>query len=235
MSTLRNGQTLDASRPTTSLDSDGEEMFDVSLVAGKGSFGSNNGIGYNATFSFPHGIVLSSDGSYALVLDSANHMIRKIFMSTSEVSFVAGNQTRSPGLSNGIGSNAMFGFPMGIALTSDDTSALIADTYNNMIRKIILSTSKVSLVSGEGAGSYGSNDRIGSNAMFRRLQGIIISSDDTYTFVTDSKNFVIRKIVLSTSAVSLFAGIVSHSEMVNGIGTNARFSSPTGHYNIFRW
>jgi hypothetical protein len=52
-----------------------EYQFTVSLLAGEG-YGTSNGIGTNAQFSYPWGVSLSSDDSYALVADSDNNMIR---------------------------------------------------------------------------------------------------------------------------------------------------------------
>jgi DNA-binding beta-propeller fold protein YncE len=198
----------------------------VSLVAGdvSGGYGSNNGIGTRAKFSSPYRVSISSDGGFALVGDSDNNMIRKIVLSTSSVSLVAGDVNGEYGSNNGIGTNARFDSPTGVSISSDDSFALIVDDYNNMIRKIVLSTSSVSLVAGDVNGGYGSNNSIGTNAQFYSPTGVSISSDDSFALVADTNNNMIRKIVLSTSSVSLVAGgVVGRS---NGIGSNAQFLYP---------
>jgi hypothetical protein len=205
-----------------------EDQFSVSVLAGAadGSYGTSNGIGTSARFMSPFGVTLSSDDSYALVADRDNNQIRKIVMSTSEVSLLAGSTVISAGSSNGIGTNARFYYPFGFTLSSDDSYALVADTNNNQIRKIVMSTSEVSLLAGR---SVGTSNGIGTNARFYHPSGVSLSSDDSYALVAEHDNHMIRKIVMSTSEVSLLAGAADGSYgLSNGIGTNAQFYSPFG-------
>jgi DNA-binding beta-propeller fold protein YncE len=66
----------------------------VSTLAGSGVAGLANGVGTNAQFGRPSGLIISADGSVALVTDSSGsqHTIRQIDISTRSVSFVAGAQ-----------------------------------------------------------------------------------------------------------------------------------------------
>jgi DNA-binding beta-propeller fold protein YncE len=70
----------------------------VSSLAGLGSSsGSTNGVSSNALFNSPQGVSVSQDGSYALVADYSNHLIRQIIISTASVSTLAGlSPTSSP-------------------------------------------------------------------------------------------------------------------------------------------
>jgi DNA-binding beta-propeller fold protein YncE len=166
----------------------------VSTVAGvAGSSGSTNGFGTNSKFFLPDGLAISPDGSYALVGDTNNHLIRRIVLSTSAVSTVAGVAGTS-GSTNGIGTNANFLLPISIAISPDGSYALVADTYNNLIRQIILSTSSVSLVVGSGSGS---TNGIGTNAEFDLPVGLAISPDGSYALVADYFNSAIRQITFS--------------------------------------
>jgi hypothetical protein len=108
------------------------------LAGGGGSFGTTNGIGTIAEFLYPYDIALSSDDSYALVVENGNSMIRKVMVSTAEVSLMAGGG--STGSSNGIGSNALFDVPRQISIIPGGDYALITDTSNNQIRRIGLVT-----------------------------------------------------------------------------------------------
>lgn len=47
---------------------------------------------------------------------------------------------RGPGNSNGVGTNVLFYFPSDIIFSSDGKYALIADTVNHQIRKLVIST-----------------------------------------------------------------------------------------------
>ena len=75
--------------------------------------GSADGIGSNALFSSPRGVSVSPDGSYALVADYGNHMIRKIVITSGLVSTLAGSTVS--GSANGVGTNAQFSYPFSLA------------------------------------------------------------------------------------------------------------------------
>jgi len=111
----------------------------VSNFIGGGSYGgasgNSNGIGTNALLSSPNGITISPNSTFAYFVDSGNHNIRKITISTAEVSTLAGS---SQGNTNGIGTNAQFNNLYGISMSPDGTYTLIVDQNNNRIRKIII-------------------------------------------------------------------------------------------------
>ena len=104
----------------------------VTTLAGTGSSGSANGTGTSASFNYPMGI--TTDGTNLYVADYSNHLIRKIVISTGAVTTVAG--TGSSGSANGTGTSASFNNPDGI--TTDGTNLYVTDTYNYLIRKIVL-------------------------------------------------------------------------------------------------
>jgi len=192
-----------------------------------GTTGSSNGVGTIASFNRPYGVGISSDGSYALVADQRNHQIRKVIMSTSVVSLMAGSAVRTLGSSNGVGTIASFYYPVGVGISSDGSYALVADTYNNQIRKVIMSTSMVSLMAGSAVGTTGSSNGVGTIASFYYPSGVGISSDGSYALVVDHYNNQIRKVIMSTSVVSLMAGsAVSTTGSSNGVGTIASFNNP---------
>jgi hypothetical protein len=198
---------------------------DVTTLAGAvGIWGFTNGLGTNANFATPRGITISSDGLLALICDADNHLIRHMVISTAYVTTLAG----TPGISgstNGIRTNSQFNFPSAIILSSNDVYALIADTENHLIRKVILSTANVTALAGA-AGSSGSSDGIGSNSRFSFPYGIAISPDGSYTLVVDANNHILRKIIIATASVTTFAGTVGSAGSANGIGTTCLFSGP---------
>jgi len=130
----------------------------VTTVAGTGSSGSANGTGTSASFYYPRGI--TTDGTNLYVTDTENHLIRKIVISTGVVTTVAG--TGSSGSSNGTGTSASFKSPREI--TKDGTNLYVADMFNNLIRKIVISTGVVTTVAG--TGSSGSANGTGTSASF---------------------------------------------------------------------
>ncbi|MCK9419948.1 MAG: hypothetical protein M0R70_11280 [Nitrospirae bacterium] len=83
----------------------------------------------------------------------------------------------------------------------------------------------VSTIAGQKATS-GSNDGAGTDAHFGFSAGI--TTDGTNLYVTDTFNHTIRKVVISTAAVTTLAGTAGISGSMDGIGSAARFNSPQG-------
>jgi hypothetical protein len=87
----------------------------VTLVAGHTSSGSVDGVGTVARFKFPIGIFISPTGTFALITDSNNHMIRHLEISTSSVTTLAGKTF--DGSDDGFGTNARFLSPARLAIS----------------------------------------------------------------------------------------------------------------------
>jgi sugar lactone lactonase YvrE len=104
----------------------------VSTFAGTGTVGLTNGPATNATFYYPLGCTFDSDNNM-YVSDTYNNVIRKISASGT-VTTVAG--TGTSGLTNGAAASATFNFPIGLVVNGN--GIYVADTHNNVIRKITL-------------------------------------------------------------------------------------------------
>jgi hypothetical protein len=159
----------------------------VSTYAGTGSAGFANGPIASATFNDPYGLTMDASGNL-YVADILNNSIRKINVATSAVSTYAG--TGAKGLSNGPAASATFNYPLGCIFDSFG-NMYVADTYNNVIRKI---SSSGTVTSFAGTGTAGSTDGPASTASFNFPIGIAISGNGI--FVADTHNNVIRKITI---------------------------------------
>ena len=105
----------------------------VTTIAGTyNAVGSADGIGSAALFSSPLGITPDSSGNL-YVTDTNNHTIRKI-TSTRQVTTIAGTPN-ADGSADGIGPEARFNFPLGIAADSSG-NLYLSDNQNHRIRKI---------------------------------------------------------------------------------------------------
>jgi hypothetical protein len=117
--------------------------------------------------------------------------------------------------------------PVRVATSPNATFALIADLNNHLIRKLILSTGVVSTFAGSGAN--GTANGVGTNANFSSPYNIFISSDGSFALSVCSSGHGVRRLAMSTAAVSTLAGSPNaKSGMSNGIGTNALLDTPTG-------
>ena len=188
----------------------------VTTLAGlAGSAGSTDGMGTAARFYSPWGI--TTDGTNLYVVDSGNYTIRKIVISTGAVTTLAGS-AGIQGSTDGTGTAARFYIPVGI--TTDGTNLYVVDGHNHTIRKIVISTGVVTTLAGS-AGSAGSTDGTGTTARFYYPRGI--TTDGTNLYVADYSNLTIRKIVISTGAVTTLAGRRGNQGSTDGEGTVATF------------
>jgi alpha-N-arabinofuranosidase len=194
----------------------------VSTLAGQaGATGSGDGTGTAARFFGPADVAMDSAGS-VYVADTDNHTIRRI-SAAGAVTTLAGLAGTS-GSANGSGTAARFSGPSGIVADSAG-DLYVADTLNHTIRKVT-SSGAVSTIAGS-AGTSGSDDGIGAAARFHGPQGLALDGAGNL-YVADTNNSTIRKIVLSTGAVSTIAGEAGTSGSTDGAGTSARFFYPSG-------
>ena len=157
----------------------------VSTFAGvTSSPGSDDGIGTAAKFRTPFGI--TTDGTNLYVTEFVNCLVRKIVISTREVTTFAG-LAMNHGSADGIGFTARFYGPKGI--TNDGTSLYVADGNNQTIRKINMSTAEVTTYAGL-VGVAGGSDGTFDIATFSTPTGIVYTQDKL--FVTETGNSDIR-------------------------------------------
>lgn len=105
----------------------------VTTLAGSGRPGSADGTGPEASFSGPRGVAVDGAGN-VYVADTNNNRIRRI-AAGGVVTTLAGSG--SPGAADGDGVAASFSIPFGIAVDRSG-NLYVADTGNNLIRKITL-------------------------------------------------------------------------------------------------
>jgi hypothetical protein len=127
------------------------------------------------------------------------------------------------GSAEGIGSNARFYNPSGVAVDGA-TNLYVADTVNHTIR-LITPAGVASTLAGS-AGVSGSADGTNSTALFNQPQGVAVDSAGN-VYVADTGNQTIRQIT-PAGVVSTLAGLAGVSGSANGTGSNARFYQPEG-------
>jgi sugar lactone lactonase YvrE len=197
----------------------------VTTAAGSpGVGGSADGVGPAARFSDPSAVALSADATIALVADTQNHTIRKLVLATGMVMTLAGSP-RTNGSADGVGLAARFFHPEGVALSADGAIALVADTDNHTIRKIVVATGVVTTLAGS-PGSPGVVNGSGVAARFSSPGGLALASG--FALVADTGNHVIRRIDITTGAVTTLAGSPGSAGDADGAGASARFFTPRG-------
>jgi len=173
----------------------------------------------------PKGLLASSMHLYIWALNDGSQLggsiQGKALSLTTKVTSLAGSGTG--GTNDGTGTSASFNEPY--AITTDSKNLYVADYGSHTIRKIVISTGAVTTLAGT-AGTSGSTDGTGTLASLNRPYDI--TTDGTNLYVADYFNHTIRKIVISTGAVTTLAGTAGISGTTNGTGTSARFENPLG-------
>jgi sugar lactone lactonase YvrE len=182
-------------------------------------FGSADGIGSAARFTFPAGVAVDS-ANKIYVADSNNSTVRKVTLA-GVVTTLAG--LANPGSNDGPRNVARFFSPAAVAVDSA-RNAYVADRSNSTIRKIT-SAGVVSTLAGL-AGSPGSDDGTGSAARFDTPAGAAVDSAGN-VYVGDQNNHTIRKIS-ATGVVITLAGLAGSPGSADGTGSAARFNFPRG-------
>jgi hypothetical protein len=191
-----------------------------------------DGTGTSATLGFVGagaGLVVDAASGVAYLSDSGNHVIRTV-SPAGEVVTVAGTVGVS-GSADGPASAATFNAPAGLALDGAG-GLLVADSENNALRRVDLSTGTVTTLAGD-VSTSGAVDDTGTAAQFYAPVDVAVSGGVAY--VVDGGNFLIRAVDLSTAVVTTLAGTAFDENAgcaptcsLDGIGGAAYFSAPVG-------
>jgi hypothetical protein len=199
----------------------------VTTLAGRaGSSGSADGTNSDARFTFPYGVALDSAGNL-YVADTFNSLIRK--MTREGTNWVV---TTAAGLAGGVGSadgtngEARFNTPAAVAVDGAD-NVYVADTLNNLIRKMTLAGMNwvVTTLAGTG-GIHGSAEGTGLDARFLNPSAVAADSAKN-VYVADQINHTIRK-VTPEGVVTTLAGLAGYGGSTDGAGNGAQFLNPSG-------
>jgi len=135
-----------------------------------------------------NGTGIVTDGTYLYVADWTQCTIKQVEIATGTVTLIAG-LANNAGFSDGIGTTARFNIPQGV--TTDGTNLYVADTGNEVIRKIVIATGEVTTIAGS-SGLTGATDGVGSDARFSNPFGL--TSDGTNLYVAEEGNGNLRMI-----------------------------------------
>ncbi len=196
----------------------------ISLFAGS-NLGTSDGVGTFAGFSNPNGVAIHPSGTYALIADNDYGLIRRIDLTTTNVTTFAGAGERLSGSADGIGTYAKFQYPTAVTIDPSGTFALIGQ--DSLIRRIDLSTARVSTLAGSlnpCLPNFPCNaDNIGTMANFIIPTGIAIDPTGSYAMIADSISGRIRRIELASPC---FAGFYCP----RGSSSPTPFACPAGSF-----
>ncbi len=192
----------------------------VTTLAGNGTANSTDGVGTAATFNNPTGIALNSKSNILYVADYANHRIRAINLSTSNVTTLIGSA--GVGYRDGPPTTSQINGPACLLFHATSELLYLSDYLNNRIRVINTKTNFISTLAGGGVGTWVDGNSV--NATFSKPRNMSLDSTTGILYVADETNHRIRIININTGDVGTLAGWAAAN--LNGTGTVARFNTP---------
>ena len=197
----------------------------TTLAGLAGSYGSADGTGSAARFTFPQGVAVDTGGN-VYVADTLNYTIRKVTPdgAVTTLAGFAGN----PGSVDGAGSAAQFERPGSVAVDGNG-NLYVADTYT---LRMVTPGGIVSTLAGVG-GTFGTADGVGSAARFAGAEGVALDGSGNL-YVADHGstgatwiNSRIRR-VTAGGLVTTIRGLAGTAGAVDGWRLLPSFSSPAG-------
>ena len=181
-----------------------------------------DGTGTAARFNAPVDIAVDANGNF-YVADNYNEVIRKI-TPAGVVSTLAGKAGQT-GDVDATGDNARFNNILAVEML-DNTYLLVADGWNNKIRKVNINTGEVTTYAGSGA--TGHLDGNSTTAKFNTPSGLAVDANGN-VYVSEggsSQSNVIRRIDGSGNVTTICGEYQSSTEYADGQGTDSRFYKP---------
>ena len=179
----------------------------ITTVAGNGTAGySGDGqLATSAELNAPWGVALDRGGNI-YIADTNNSLIRRVDANSHTISTVVGLGTPSPAYTGdgGPAVNAALNSPTSIVFDSAG-NYYIADTNNNVVRKVSVATGYISTVAGNGTAGYSGDNGQAQSAELNGPVGLAIDQAGDL-FIADAYNNMIREVSGLTGTISKVAG-----------------------------
>jgi hypothetical protein len=179
----------------------------ISTVAGNGVNGMAGlkGPATSASIGLPTYLTVDSAGNIYFA-DNGNNVVWMVTAKTGTINVVAGNGTYGYSGNGGSATSAEFRSPSGVAVDSAG-NIYIADTGNNVVRKVAAGTGIISVFAG---GQYGYPGNIGdggpaTSAALSNPYGLAIDSAGNL-YIADYSDQAIRKVSAATGIITTVAG-----------------------------
>ncbi len=172
----------------------------ITTVAGNGTNGSSGdgGLATDAKLSNPTGVAVDSSGNI-YIADQGNNEIREVNATTRAITTIAGDGTSGFAGDGGQATAAELAGPSGVALDGSG-NLFIADTDNEVIRALNLSTDVITTVAGTpGMNSYSGDGGPPTAALLDSPAAVAVDSTENL-YIADTDNNVIREVTTKASS-----------------------------------
>jgi hypothetical protein len=173
-------------------------------TAGVPGYSGDGGPAAAATLRFPYGVLFDASENL-LISDTSNNVIRRVDMATNIITTFAGTGTAGYSGDGGPATAATFRRPQGLAM--DNFGFIyVADTSNNVVRKILVDTGDIVTAAGNGTPGWSGDNGLATAAQLRDPVGLGINHLNNELYIADSGNHCIRRVDAIAGFILTLAG-----------------------------
>jgi sugar lactone lactonase YvrE len=197
----------------------------VAGIVGSSGYNADSIPATTAKLNYPDGVTVDVSGNL-YIADSYNHCIRMV--SGGTITTVAGTHG-SPGYfgDGGSATSAQLYYPEGVAVDSSG-NIYIADTDNQVIRKVDHTSHNISTVAGNGTAGYIGDGAAATSAELRYPNGVAVDASGNI-YIADGGNIVVRKVDATSQTIMTVAGNGSSGDTGDsGPASAAEINYPNG-------
>ena len=181
----------------------------ISSVIGSGTSGNtgNGGQATSANIGSIYDVKVDSTNTYAYISDSTYNIVKRFSVSTGIIQAYAGTGTAGGSGNGGQATSATLWMPRGLAI-STGSILYIAEAIYHRVRKVAANGIISTFAGQDSYASYGysGDNGLATSAQLYSPTYMCFDSTQTYLYISDSGNYVIRRVRLSTNIITTFAG-----------------------------
>ena len=199
----------------------------VTLVVGSTSpgYSGDGGAAAAARLRLPAAIVVAANGDM-YIADTGNDAVRKVTAATGIATTYAGTGTTGYTGDGGAATSARLSGPQGLVLAGNG-DLYIADTGNNVIRRVTAATGVITTFAGTGTAGFLGDGGVATSARLNAPESVSISASGEL-YIADAGNNRIRRVSTGGTITTVAGTGTAGSAGDGGLPTAAQLNSPHG-------
>lgn len=199
----------------------------VTLVVGSTSpgYSGDGGAATAARLRLPAAIVVAANGDM-YIADTGNDTVRKVTAATGIITTYAGTGTTGYTGDGGAATSARLSGPQGLVLAANG-DLYIADTGNNVIRRVTAATGVITTFAGTGTAGFLGDGGVATSARLNAPESVSISASGEL-YIADAGNNRIRRVSTGGTITTVAGTGTAGSAGDGGLPTAAQLNSPHG-------